>query len=533
MNEKKFENDTIKQEKAWNFKWSVYARDYELKIPTDENPDNVVTVKKGQIFDGGLTLKNIHHNGYRMAYDIGVIALWVYPKAGAVNNEGKLYKPYKLVLGHKDFEQVNDDYTPLSVDFRAEKKTKNDALTSENDPGSLANFNAYKNSIEHVVTASWKSRKKLFGDDSYHLHITQKYVLTDYNDTPAHEPTGGIFAARMHPMTKIYYENRNDGYLGSVRVDYRMYLSLDTYAYVKGYKDNDITWSRIEGRITSEEKINNHVGLFKDFDDARELAGILGAEHAVFESSEKPLIAEMVGNGIVKGSNIFSIERSTTKGFLGGFSTERTEQYTWDNIHWWGAGGDLHASTPGAFHALHIHWRWAKVLQEKIGTFDILGHLSTPAAGESQFVGESEGGVLTDPKIQNQSIRFAVVRNESLPNGKEYSKHSTEAFEDFFKSLSQTPKEIGIKTDEGADMILYYSSEVFTENQPLQNSYFSSPGTDVRNTANEPLTGNVFLHGIFFAHQDEKEKPTIGGNTSYYTNPDNPDKTKWKRNPKN
>ena len=64
--------------------------------------------------------------------------------------------------------------------------------------------------------------------------------------------------------------------------------------------------------------------------------------------------------------------------------------------------------------------------------------------------------MLTDPNIQNQTIKFAIVKNESIDNIIE--NHSTENFE----GLPNTPQEIDIKPEGGADIVLYYSSEVLS-----------------------------------------------------------------------
>jgi hypothetical protein len=207
----------------------------------------------------------------------------------------------------------------------------------------------------------------------------------------------------------------------------------------------------------------------------------------------------------------------------------------WDNIHWWGAGKSvgkktqsIHATAPGAFHALHIHWRWGEVLQTKDSDAML------EYEGEPQFVGESQGGVLTDPNIQNQTVKFAIVKNESLPKGP-FSEHSTEDFESFFRSLNSDPKKIDTRPYGGDDLILYYSSEIFVENE--------------RGSTNE-LVGNIFSHGIFFAHQDEPyflsndgllTAGFTGDEDELFRNPDYDIDSKtgypkgeieWKRNPK-
>ena len=84
--------------------------------------------------------------------------------------------------------------------------------------------------------------------------------------------------------------------------------------------------------------------------------------------------------------------------------------------------------------------------------------------GEDQFVGHSKGGVLTDPKAQNQSIRFAIVKNEKLSKN-EFFNHTSEEFEDFFKNSNKSPSIIDTNPEKGSDLVLYYSAEIFNENQ--------------------------------------------------------------------
>ena len=456
----------------------------------------------GELPKGGLTLKNIYHHGYRMAKDIGIAAIWVFPGKKAIE-EG--FEPKKLVLGTEQFRQVDKNFAPLQGKYDPETLYNHKKI----DNG-LYNFEVFKNQIARDFRAYWETTEKIFGANSQKLRITQKYIFTDYSDTPAHEPTGGINAARLHPLTTVSYPDKNDGYVASIRVDYRLHLNLDTYAMLTrtgaGHGHHSTTIN-IYSRVTKDD-LNNHVGLFKDLDEPS-AKGIAGAEKAVFESAEKPIVAEVIGDGLIRGSNIASIERITLK------NTERTEQNTWDNIHWWGAGGNIHASTPGAFHALHIHWRWALSLQEKDGKFNP-SRLVIPNKGEDQFVGHSKGGILTDPNIQNQTIKFAIVKNESIDNIIE--SHSTENFEDFFEDLPNSPQEIDIKPEGGADIVLYYSSEILSSQFNLNRS--------------SKLEGNIFIHGIFFAHELERSFITIGSNEEYYVNPDEPNKEEWKRNPK-
>ncbi len=65
-------------------------------------------------------------------------------------------------------------------------------------------------------------------------------------------------------------------------------------------------------------------------------------------------------------------------------------------------------STPGAYHAAHLHWRWGKYLQERHRY--VKSVLPLNKSGDSQFVSKTGvGGPLLDPNIPYQSIRFALV----------------------------------------------------------------------------------------------------------------------------
>ena len=119
--------------------------------------------------------------------------------------------------------------------------------------------------------------------------------------------------------------------------------------------------------------------------------------------------------------------------------------------------------------------------------------------------------------VDGQLINFYVVKNESVDNIIE--SHSTENFEDFFEDLPNSPQEIDIKPEGGADMVLYYSSEVLSSQFNLKPS--------------SKLEGTIFLHGIFFAHEDERDTGAfVGSKAEYYVNPKEPNKERWIRNPK-
>ncbi|MFT6502587.1 MAG: hypothetical protein ACJASQ_002714 [Crocinitomicaceae bacterium] len=480
----------------WVFEYLVYDED-----TTYQEMD----VVKGRIPNGGLILKNIYHADYRMAHDIRVNAIWVYPGATA---EYENFKPKQLVLGIPDFEQIEvktsggvDGFDVIKYD-----KSHNSTPSVGKRSGIPYNFYTYINQVEGEIFVKWKSKEKIFGENSDYLYITQKYVFTKYASLPAHDPTGGVNAARLHPMTKVYYSDRSDGYFDSVRVDYRMHLNLDTYPTKRILLGDRHSMISYYDKVQSAEPLKNHVGVFKD-EDTFELG--YTANRAIFASAEKPIVAEIESAGILGGKN-------------SSFGTDR-----WDNLHWWGAGGLIHASAPGAFHAIHMHWRWGTLVHEYSRSLYIGG---VKHSGKPQFKGRSKGGILTDPDIANQSISFAVVKNRGI--GSPYANQSSEQFNSFFKKL-RNPESTNTKPEGGHDFVLYYSGRVF-KGQNYKGSYFSSPNSNLRETAPEPIEGYLFLHGLYFAHETEKSPGTvIGSQSEYYIYPpkNKIDKTKWRRNP--
>jgi len=70
----------------------------------------------------------------------------------------------------------------------------------------------------------------------------------------------------------------------------------------------------------------------------------------------------------------------------------------------------------------------------------------------------------------------------------------------------------------GEDIVLYYSSEVKLK--------------DCKKNAQKGINCSIFIHGLFFAHEVEKETMKAGTKGSFYENP-NPSNSKiWERYPK-
>lgn len=306
------------------------------------------------------------------------------------------------------------------------------------------------------------------------------FLFSAYGNSPPHEPSGVLHAARMHPL--IQFEliapntiDKSKPYirLRDIRFDYRIHLSLDA-----------VLW---------EEKPAiraNNAGLFRDSNDdwvatnlargagstLRRLSMSEGVSRVAFPAVEKPLVLEVVSTALLR-SNSF------TEDF----------DFSWDNAHWWGARGpgkDM-ISSPGAFHAAHLHWHWGKAAGTRI-----FGDPGNPRFRSR--VGDS-WGPLVDPAIWRQTVRIAVIKNEPRldpARGAAASSLSRQDWSSLFTSLRESPAEIYA----GDDLVLWYSITVHGEFSPLGGypKFLAKPG------------GTLFIHGLYFAHEAEREGRTIG-----------------------
>ena len=400
---------------------------------------------------GGLVLSEISHDMHDLAKEIRVIKIW-------------------LTLD-------NDKHIPLILDADTFIMTQYDSKKNNTRKAPVP-FSIY-DAVEWI-RAEFISKKPVTEGGS-RLKIIQEFIFTRYDNEPNHEPTGGLWAARIFPLVKFEFPDENDSMpanckVNAIRIDYRIHLNLNLY--LKNVYNTSAT------NNSSIPKNPQQVGLFKDNDKlfVQVVKQILlkqtDAEKIIFQAAEKPLLYEIITSGIVNGKNHFKQ------------ATNKEEIITWDNIHAWGGYKDLHfPSAPGAFHCFHLHWRWATHLQGKKGT--------------PQYDGVELGGPLLDPRILNQNIKLAIISNsDKLPE--DIFSHSTFPFEDFiYKSKGLTPENIGV----GRDLLFYYSNEA------------------IRNKAQKGFNGSFFIQGIFFAHDKEPWSIKTGNKGPFYKNPNEPDKT--------
>jgi hypothetical protein len=300
------------------------------------------------------------------------------------------------------------------------------------------------------------------------LWIEQIFLFSRYGTNPPHEPSGALAAARFHPLTSYALTlnpncDRKKTFLRiqSLRFDFRLYLYLDTF---------------LKDKTASGLYNDNQAGLFADTDIGspravgRKILGVgtlKGNSKIAFYAAEKPLVLEVNAPGLLRGYSTGRLPGSAEK------------IVCWDNLHWWGADapGMPMISSPGAFHAAHMHWRWGELLKAWLAR-----------AGASEWRRFQPGTPLLDPRIPLQTLFLAVTkfRRSQDPVHASLADLSKEQWETLFHNKS-TPQPEQIR--KGGDLVLWYSTEVHRDESQM------------------PPAGTVFLHGMFFAH-DREPNPT-------------------------
>ncbi|MEI7997137.1 MAG: hypothetical protein WCH01_19775, partial [Methylococcaceae bacterium] len=225
-----------------------------------------------------------------------------------------------------------------------------------------------------------------------------------------------------------------------------------------------------------------------------------GNSKIAFYATEKPVNLEVNAPGLIRGAS---------KGRL---PNAKDDIVCWDNIHWWGADapGRPMISTPGAFHAAHIHWRWGEILKS---------WLARASASWRRF---QPGNPLLDPRIPLQTLLIAITkfRRSQDPEHASLADLSKEQWDALFHNKSNYPQPE--KIQDGGDLVLWYSSEVHP-NLPYQMPLPLPPA------------GTVFIHGVFFAHDREPDPSwpsilsAIGSRDPLYWPRDESDIKEWFR----
>lgn len=487
---------------------------------------------------GGIILSDVRHGGYNLASEIRVMGFWIeYEIFKDSNSLEKKYKHLPLDKGtfnlsktsvvHETRDAIVKKGAELYKKYGSvydrkalfTEKQRQDFIHIMDD---LQQFSKYNFVAGIQATYSLLEEDLGFENCEYGgLDITQTYLFTDYKSEPAHEPTGGLTATRLFPLIKTAFKTRvldgnadNKTLINSIRVDYRFRPKLDAFLYFKEGNNpaeaKRIMSQKLKGLSDTDKKAflgsdaykiliekPQQAGVFADEESVDLKGGVLGAEQAVFKAVEKPLVYEIAAGGLERGLPFWKEAEDDIKG--------------WDNIHWWGGYKDYHIpSAPGAFHALHLHWRWgASVKKSRLGI---------PRYGnESQFINSGipselskdpryKGflGPLVDPKIWSQTIRFVVLQKQNIIKDTEEGFFNTFILKE--NKSEKKPKEI----KEGEPLELWYSIElhkklILTQDYILPEKEFTSK-----------LSGTIFIQGLFFAHEKEEESMFTGSTTKEY-----------------
>lgn len=497
----------------------------------------------GSLPDGGIILSDVKHGGYNLAKEMRVLGFWIefetFTKGKSTKKESKFF-PLKKT--HFSFgalallkeskasvvEKARDLYKKhgSNVYNKITKEEKQTYTTYLDIIDGLQNFSVYNYITGLQAEFFLLSDFEAENCEYQNLSITQTYLFTDYKETPAHEPSGALAAARLFPLIKTNFITKQPfdknaetaTRINSIRIDYKFQPRLDAFLLpeekaVSLIKDLPTTTGNKEEIIKILKAKPQQAGVFIDEESPDIWSGMNGIESVVFKAAEKPLIYEIGGVGLAKGMPFFTDETNVNR-------------KAWDNIHWWGGYKNVHIpSAPGAFHAMHLHWRWGGAIKGNL--------LKAPPFGnDPQFI---ESGVptkvlkdkrynrflgpLVHPNCWIQSVRFAIIKY----NKQEDNNITTKEFRDKFSAKINNPATNLKQINDGESLVLWYSVELHRElilpEYTVEDISLYPGNTRVKipkETLTANLNGTVFIHGLFFAHEEENTEGDVGSRTEEY-----------------
>jgi hypothetical protein len=464
-------------------------------------------------------LKNIRHRSNNFANDLRLVGIRM--AISEVEPPGKVLSTTSVLvtLGPSDFTvgQIQElkPATVAAPPVAGAGGTFLDRLKAAADE--LVMLKSYfkdpsGNYSGYGLRVDYKSKASLFAAmancEVNALEVSQVMLFSTYGKSPPHEPGTVLMAARCHPLA-IYKLVENSGVdrkrnyqrVDSIRFDYRLHLAVDS------------TPATANAAPTPK---SNNAGLFRDKDSVGVLRGAGGFlqggrpmaySKGAFATVEKPLVVEVVAPAVEVG--------------LSAYKSGGSDHWCWDNVHWWGnRGSGPMISTPGAFHAAHMHWRWGSAGSSGRKTIPEIDTTGRPSGLTNLPVSGSGGGtLLVDPRIWIQTIKVAVALNDpSLdPNaaGTALSSLCLQDWKSLFTGLRAKPKDIS----KGAEIVCWYSAEVLREMTTPASTTFGFTTTAAATYKNK-LEGTVFLHGMFFAHEPEITGFGIGDTGPLYWSKD-------------
>jgi len=400
---------------------------------------------------GGLVLQNVSNDLFSLAKDMRVTAMWI-----GSHDPAAASKPATAVLKKLNLASGELKATSPAAEIAAS------ALAAP------ANFICYV--PEAGLRAEYQTPNTVLGGDQ--LSVTQEFLFCPYGLNPPHEPGAVLRAARLFPLVSFKTDTIASGdKIRYIRIDYRFEFDLD--AEIDGAEPIDSLLHKPHART------GNHAAIFRDTEDVpfpiqpRASSPRLANLSDVFAAAEKPLQYEVTALGISHGQSLVN-----------------KRPVTWDNYHHFPMGEPL-PSTPGAFHCAHLHWRWGAITGG--APMMLLPSAGDPQFGQRKLNGWAPGGPLLDPRIPDQTLRFAVT-DASTPTHQAVLNPSEQKFEDLFVKKALP----GRIPPEGSALVTWFSIEVFRDPKDDRDSW----------------EGTVFIHGLYFAHNPEPPLLSVSGATA-------------------
>jgi len=443
---------------------------------------------------GGIILRNVKHDNFNLAREIRVTRIWICDDDPAAS----------FSLNYVSFE-LNSPEMPMRDAREIEASG-----VELNSPS--AAFSSYHNVFGLDASYATSADYLAGTPNACRPLVSQRYLFGNYGRNPPHEPGAVLDATRLFPLLSFEFPPVA---LGSRGLPYPRYLRADFLIDVDldNIDEAGIRSQRSGGRGSSD--FANKAAIFRDKENLAGMSVVVqspaAAVQELFAALEKPLQYEIVSWGIARAE----AARQTTGRLL--LRNTVSEQQTWDNVHIWPArrGGpydlDNRVSTPGAFHALHCHWRWGAVAGRR--DLDWMDRRLLPAAGQPQFRGlgwsPSAGGALVDPGIPRQNLKFAVTKSDIAADQARTSYESMRDFENAFYLARLNPEDVS----GGSDLVFWLSFEVFRDPSKLD----------------EPFKGTLFVNGFYFAHNQD-DTPFTAAAGGAYGEASNPHPTRqWTR----
>src|SRR5688500_14491576 len=147
---------------------------------------------------GGLTLTNIQHWGHNFCKELRLIGIRIGMEE--VAPDGRVLRLTTHFLPLSD--------PPFQVDHQ--QLLEPHVVSTTTIVGDITRFNTYFTGGAFVLRGDYVLGSPFVGNtwpncEFERMIISQRFAFSPYNASPRHEPSGGLLAARCHPMTRFHF----------------------------------------------------------------------------------------------------------------------------------------------------------------------------------------------------------------------------------------------------------------------------------------------------------------------------------------